>query len=224
VEAVKTTLKNQPFVIYLVGNVTFWLGFNIITLCIPLYVTILMGGTEGDTVIFLGIVMGVALLSFMPINILAKKYGLKMIMMTSLAGFMVILPFAFFMGKPVSFLSPLAFAYILMALSGIPVAAIFMVPDAIVAEVSDLEENLSGQHREAMYYGTQNFILKLAMGFSTLVTGFLLQWFGSTPDQPLGVQLTGPVAALFLLIGVIVFSRYPQKEITARQVEKALRL
>jgi len=93
-----------------------------------------------------------------------------------------------------------------------------------VAEVSDLEENLSGQRREAMYYGTQNFILKLAMGFSTLVTGVLLQWFGSTPDQPLGVQLTGPAAALFLLAGVIVFSRYPQKEITAKQAEKALRL
>ncbi len=222
IEAIKTTLKNRPFVIYLVGNVTFWLGFNIITLCIPLYVIILMGGTEGDTVIFLGIVMGVALLSFMPINILAKKYGLKMIMMTSLAGFMLILPLAFFMGKPVGILSPHAFAYILMALSGIPVAAIFIVPDAIVAEVSDLEVKLSGQRREAMYYGTQNFILKLAMGFSTLVTGFLLQWFGSTPEQPLGVQLTGPVAALFLLVGVVVFSRYPQKEINAYQQAKIL--
>jgi len=221
-EAIKMTLRNQPFIIYLVGNVTFWLGFNIITLCIPLYVTILLGGTEGDTVIFLGIVMGVALLSFMPINLLAKKYGLKVIMMTSLAGFMLILPFAYFMGKPVGFLSPQAFAYILMALSGIPVAAIFIVPDAIVAEVSDLEEKLSGQRREAMYYGTQNFILKLAMGFSTLVTGFLLQWFGSTPEQPLGVQLTGPVAALFLLVGVIVFSRYPQKEISAYQLSKKI--
>lgn len=221
-DAIKTTLKNHPFIIYLVGNVTFWLGFNIITLCIPLYVTILMGGTEGDTVIFLGIVMGVALLAFMPINLLAKKYGLKMIMMISLAGFMFILPLAYFMGQPVGFLSPELFAYILMALSGIPVAAIFIVPDAIVAEVSDLEEKLSGQRREAMYYGTQNFILKLAMGFSTLVTGFLLQWFGSTPDQPLGVQLTGPVAALFLLIGVIVFSRYPQKEINAYQRDRIL--
>ena len=222
-EAIKTTLRNRPFVIYLVGNVTFWLGFNIITLCIPLYVTILLGGTEGDTALLLGIVMGVALLSFLPVNYCAKKFGLKMVMMTSLAGFMLILPLVFFMGRPLAFLSPEAVAYILMALSGIPVAAIFIVPDAIVAEVSDLEERLSGQRREGMYYGAQNFILKLAMGFSTLITGFLLQLFGSTPEQSLGVQLTGPVAALFLMVGVIVFSRYPQKEIAAYQANKALR-
>jgi len=59
-------------------------------------------------------------------------------------------------------------------------------------------------------------------GFSTLITGFLLQLFGSTPEQSLGVQLTGPVAALFLMVGVIVFSRYPQKEIAAYQANKAL--
>ncbi len=223
-EAIRTTFKNRPFIIYLVGNVTFWLGFNIITLCIPLYVTILLGGTEGDTVIFLGIVMVVALLSFMPLNLCAKKYGLKAVMMTSLAGFMTILPLAYFMGQSIGFLSPNAFAYLLMALSGVPVAAIFMVPDAIVAEVSDLEVTLSGQRREAMYYGAQNFILKLAMGLSTLITGFLLEWFGSTPAEPLGVRLTGPVAAVFLLVGVIVFSRYPQKEIAEQQAEKALRL
>ncbi len=51
-----------------------------------------------------------------------------------------------------------------------------------------------------MYYGTQNFILKLAMGFSTLVTGFLLQWFGSTSEKPLGVQLRGYKSLFITLI------------------------
>ncbi len=219
VEAIKTTFKNQPFLIYLIGNVTFWLGFNIITLNIPLYVTVLLRGTEDDTSIYFGLAFVVALLFFPVVNILSKKLGLKVMMMFALVAFLVLLPLFFFLGQPLAGLSPEVFAYIIMALVGLPLAVIFIVPDAIVAAVSDLEVKLSGQRREAMYFGAQGFILKLALGLSTVITGALLQLFGSTLAQPLGIQLTGPISAIFILIGVIVFSRYPEKEVTQYQQE-----
>ncbi|MBW6464347.1 MAG: MFS transporter, partial [Firmicutes bacterium] len=213
VEAISTTFKNHAFLIYLIGNVTFWLGFNIITLNIPLYVTILLRGTEDDTSIYFGIAFVIALLFFPVVNILSKKIGLKVMMMFALAAFMVLLPFYYFLGQEIVSLSPEVFAYILLGLTGLPLAVIFIVPDAIVAAVSDLESSLSGQKREAMYFGAQGFILKLALGLSTLITGALLQMFGSTAANPLGIQLTGPVSAIFILVGVIVFSRYPEKEV-----------
>ncbi len=215
VEALKTTYQNKPFLIYLVGNVTFWLGFNIITLNLPLYVTVLLKGTEEQTSIYFGIAFGVALLFFPLINIASKKIGLKPVMMFALIAFMVLLPLFYIMGQPVFGLTPELFGYILLGLVGLPVGVILIVPDAIVAEVSDLEGKLSGQKREAMYFGAQGFVLKLALGLSTVISGALLQLFGSTIAQPLGIQLTGPVSALFILIGVIVFSRYPEKEVRA---------
>ncbi len=219
IEAVTTTFKNRPFVIYLIGNVTFWLGFNIITLNIPLYVTILLRGTENDTSIYFGLAFVVALLFFPVVNILSKKLGLKVMMMFALVAFLVLLPVFFFLGQPLLGIAPETIAYILMGLAGLPLAVIFIVPDAIVAAVSDLEEKLSGQRREAMYFGAQGVILKLALGLSTVITGALLQIFGSTIAQPLGIQLTGPVSALFILVGVFVFTRYPEKEVQAFQNE-----
>lgn len=221
IEAIVTTFRNKAFVIYLIGNVTFWLGFNIITLNIPLYVTVLMGAGEDATSIYFGLAFVVALLFFPVVNIVSKKLGLKAPMMFALAGFMVLLPFFFFFGRPLFGLSPDVFAYILMGLAGLPLSVIFVVPDAIVAAVTDLESTLSGQRREAMYFGAQGFILKLAMGLSTLITGTLLQLFGSTSFQPLGIQLTGPVSALFILIGVIVFASYPEKEVQTYQEKSA---
>ncbi len=214
-EAIRTTFKNHAFVIYLIGNVTFWLGFNIITLNLPLYVTILLGGTEDDTSIYFGLAFVIALVFFPVVNILSKKVGLKAVMMFALVAFFVLLPFFYFLGQPMLGLAPEVFGYILMGLAGLPLAVIFIVPDAIVAEVSDLEIKLSGQRREAMYFGAQGFILKLAMGLSTVITSALLQFFGSTAAEPLGIQLTGPVSALFILVGVIVFTRYPEKEVRA---------
>ena len=213
VEAIVTTFKNRAFLIYLTGNVTFWLGFNIVTLNIPLYVTVLMRGTEDDTSIYFGIAFVVALLFFPAVNVLSKKLGLKAMMLFALVAFAILLPFYYFLGIAALGLRAEILAYILLALTGLPLAVIFIVPDAIVAAVSDLEIELSGQKREAMYFGAQGFILKLAMGLSTLITGFLLEFFGSTSQAPLGIQLTGPVAAFFILIGIIVFARYPEKEV-----------
>ncbi len=220
IEAISTTFKNHAFVIYLIGNVTFWLGFNIITLNLPLYVTVLLGGTEDEVSIFFGLAFVVALLFFPVVNIMSKKVGLKAVMMFALVAFMVLLPLFFVLGQPVLGLTPEIFGYILMTLVGLPLAVIFIIPDAIVAEVSDLEEKLSGQKREAMYFGAQGFILKLALGLSTIITGALLQLFGSTAAEPLGIQLTGPVSALFILIGVLVFSRYPEKEVRSFRRER----
>ncbi|NLA27118.1 MAG: MFS transporter [Firmicutes bacterium] len=213
-DALKTTFQNRPFLIYLAGNVTFWLGFNIITLNIAPYVTVLLGEDEGAVAIYFGLAMGIALLCFPLVNIFSKKYGLKAVMLFSLILFAILLPGIYFLGQAPFGLNPQIFAYILMGLMGIPVSSIFVVPDAIVAAVSDLEEKLSGQRREAMYFGAQGFILKLALGLSTVITTGLLHFFGGSMAQPLGIQLTGPVAALFIVIGVIIFSRYPEKEVT----------
>ncbi len=220
IEAITTTFKNHAFVIYLVGNVTFWLGFNIITLNLPLYVTVLLGGTEDEVSIFFGLAFVVALLFFPVVNIISKKVGLKAVMMFALIAFVVLLPLFFALGQPVFGLTPEIFGYVVMTLVGLPLAVIFIIPDAIVAEVSDMEEKLSGQRREAMYFGAQGFILKLALGLSTIITGALLQLFGSTAAEPLGIQLTGPISALFILIGVLVFSRYPEKEVRAFNRER----
>jgi GPH family glycoside/pentoside/hexuronide:cation symporter len=215
IDALVTTFKNRPFVIYLAGMVAFNLGFTIVTLNIPPYVTVLLGGTEGDTAIYFGLVLGVALLTFPLVNIFSKKYGLKAVMLSSLTLLFIFLPGIYFLGKPLFGLAPAHFGYILMGFLGIPVSSIFVVPDAIVAAVSDLEERLTGQRREGMYFGAQGFISKLAIGLSSVITGFLLDYFGKTAAQPLGIQLTGPVAAFFVLIGAIIFIYYPEKEVVA---------
>ena len=66
---------------YLAGNVAFWLGFNIVTLNIPPYVTVLLGGTEGDTAIYFGLVLAVALL--LSLIHISREEEIKTMMTTS---------------------------------------------------------------------------------------------------------------------------------------------
>ncbi len=215
VEAITTTLKNQAFRIYLAGNATFWFGFNIVTLGLPFYVTVLLSLDKEATSIFFAATFGVAVLCFPLVNILAKRIGHKAVMLGSLFLFVLVLPCFFFLGRPLFCLSSYSFAMLLLALAGVPLSSLFVLPDAMVASITDLEEGLSGQRREAMYFGTQGLVLKVVLGLSTFVTGVILQIFGSTAATPLGVRLTGVVAAFFVLIGFFIFLRYPEKEVLA---------
>ena len=211
--AVAATFKNRAFLIYLAGNAAFWFGFNIVTLGLPFYVTVLLGLDTDATAIFFAIAFGVAALTFPVVNILAKKIGPKRVMLFSMLIFALLLPCFYFFGQGMLGLTPYNFSLLLMGLAGIPLASLFVLPDAIVAAVTDLEVSISGQRREAMYFGVQGFVLKLIMGLSSLMTGFLLQIFGQSAAQPLGIQLTGPVAGFFIFLGVLAFRRYPEEEV-----------
>jgi Na+/melibiose symporter-like transporter len=66
---------------------------------------------------------------------------------------------------------------------------------------------LTGMRREAVYFGSQNFVEKIATSFAPLVVALILL-LGNTADDPLGVRLVGPVAALLLLVGLWIFRGY----------------
>ncbi len=211
VEAVRTTLRNRPFLIALVGANAFWFGFNIVTLNVPLYATRLMGLSEAAVSLLMGAVFGVCLLCFPVANVLAKRRGLKAVMVGSLVLFAACFPFLYFLGDPPFGLAPLTYGLAVMALAGVPLAGFFIVPDAIIAAVADLERAQSGQRREGMYFGVNGLLLKVNLGISTVVSGALLQFGG----DPFGLQLTGPVAGAAVALGALVFTRYPERQVEA---------
>ncbi len=215
--AVRTTLRNRPFLITLVGTNAFWFGFNIVTINIALYVTSLMGLSEGMVAPMMGAVFGVCLLAFPVVNLLAKRRGLKLVMVASLLLFALCFPLLYFLGQPPGGLDPVVFGLIVMAVTGLPLAGFFIVPDAIIAAVADLERGLSGQQREGMYFGVNGLLLKVNLGVSTLVSGALLEVYG----DPLGIQLTGPVAAVAVALGALAFTRYPEREVEAQRADLA---
>ena len=215
--AVRATLANRPFVIALLGANALWFGFNIVSLNVPLYATSLLGLTEGAVAALMGALFGVCLLVFPAVNRLSKRFGLKRVMIASLVGFAVVFPLIAAFPVPPFGLSPLAFGVLVMALAGVPLAGFFVVPDAIIAAVADLEQQRTGQRREGMYFGVNGLLLKLNLGVSTVVSGALLQVWG----DPLGLQLTGPVAAVAIAFGAVVFLRYPEGEVEAARARLA---
>lgn len=211
-EALKSTLQNRPFIIYLIGSIALQLGYNIFSINLPLYATALLGKTEAEATVFF-LAQATAVIAFPLVNYITKKTGLKKGLYLTMLLFIIALPFTCLLSDTLIFLSPDLLLFMIMGLMGLAQVGVMVVPDAIVASIADLEEKRSGQRREAMYFGTQGLLVKMAMGGSALVSGGLVQLFGTS----LGVQLTGPVAALVVLLGLLAFSRFPEEEVMAGQ-------
>ena len=215
VASIRTTLATRPFPRVLVGVNALWFGFNLVSLNVALYATSLLGMGEGGVALLMGALFGVCLIAFPLVSRAAKRMGLKRVMVASLVGFAVVLPAIAVLPDPPFGLPSLAAAIVVMGLAGVPLAGFFIVPDAIVAAVADVGHRDTGQRREAMFFGVQGFTLKLNLGVSTLVSAGLLQFAG----DPLGVQLTGPVAGIAVAVGALAFRRYPEDEVEAARAQ-----
>jgi len=105
------------------------------------------------------------------------------------------------------------YTLVIMGLLGIPMGALYVIPNAMVADLTDWEKARSDQNLEAVYYGVQGFFTKFMIGLSFLfVTGlFALFGRGAESGSDLGIRLTGPMAAVFIFVGYLFMRHYPEK-------------
>lgn len=206
--SMRLTLGDSAFRRYLVAFLLFWLGFNIVTTTVKFYVVYLLRLEESAVGGLMGVTFGSAFVSFALVNRLALRLGLRRTFSVCLVLFALVLPLIYFFEAPPFGLPRAAFAHVVMGLAGVPLAGLFVIPDAIVSRLSRAAAADDREGREGMYFGVQGFFVKLAFGLSGSLTGLLFDLFGKGGSTPtLGLRLTGPVAGLLAAVGFVAFSR-----------------
>jgi GPH family glycoside/pentoside/hexuronide:cation symporter len=196
-ESLRSTLGAPGMLRYLIGNVAFWFGFNIVASGVPYFVTVLMGEGVEYSGMVLTVTFAFCGVCFPFVGWLALRIGKGRTMVLgalSMAGVMFAVPLI---------TSPLS-GLIIIGLGGFPIAVLMAVPKAILAQLTQEDTRRSGLRREAMFYAAEGFVLKLNLGVSSAVLAALLV-FGKSVDNPLGVQLLGPATALVLIGSAVAF-------------------
>lgn len=204
VESLKNTFSDKAFIPYVIGTVLFAFGFNIVRSSLIFFVTVLMGEKE-DSLVTIA-VFGVAALAFPVVAICAARFGKRPVMMIG-AGILAISLTGFW------FVDDFTLGAVFLSLSGLGVSAFLAIPNAMLSDVCNANALRTGARREAMFFGAQGFLLKINLGVSFFLFSFLLDRFGRSVDNPLGIRLTGPVAAIALIGSAIAYFRYPEQRI-----------
>jgi GPH family glycoside/pentoside/hexuronide:cation symporter len=236
-EAAKVCLKNEAFLPYVLASSFFRLGFDMVVASIVFYARTVLHQTESIAGTLSGVTLGVCFLFFFPVDALAQRYGKKRVFQWGLLAFAALLPMlatiahAPFLGR---LLGPgigsllgaegtpedlirVTHAFCVFLLISPPIATMFVLPRAIVADVMDLDAKNTGFRREGMYNGMEAVFTKTAAGASVIalnLLGFLdgPASGGSGDTVTLGMNAltaVGPVGGLLVLLGWWIMRRYP---------------
>lgn len=215
VEALLWTFKNKAFVMYVIASVFFWVGFQVVMNGLKFIVNVLLGKPDSFLPVLFGMTLISIIISFVIINILSTKISKKVIYLGSNILMAAIIPLEYLLKMENIFgLPTLPVAMVIFFLLGVPMAGILSAGMPILADIADYDAKLTGRRREAIFYGAQGILNKLSIALSFWVSGFLFDRFGYTVDNPLGIQLLGPVTGGIIFIGCIIFIFYPLNEKT----------
>ncbi len=215
--AVRQTLSNRPFLAFLPSFVLFQVGLQMLTALLPFYVDAVLVGSsflgftgaedEGIFTFLLTAVVIAGMLAAVPwfarrARRLGKANAYRVAMIGATVAFSSLFLAGFIPGIP-----KLPQAVIGIFLAGLPTAGVFLFPNIITADIVDYDQSRTATRREAMFYGTQNLLEKLATAVSPLLFALVLL-AGDSEANPLGIRLVGPVAGALVLLGYLAFRRY----------------
>jgi GPH family glycoside/pentoside/hexuronide:cation symporter len=197
-QALGLLARSVPLRAYLVGLSLAWVGLSMVSLVLVFLVTVLMGLPVPAVP---GILSAALLSTGACLPVVARwgqRAGPQRTLEVCLWVAAVFLPMVSLLGYlPVS---PELAGYALVGLSGLPLAALYSLPNAILAQ-------LAARHGfQALHFGVQGLVLNLANAAAAAAAGLLLRW-GYAPGHDLGLRLVPACAALLVTAGLLAFRR-----------------
>lgn len=216
--SIHKTFNNIDFIYYLIPFLAIWFGINTLTIAMPYISEILLGMSAESSGFLIAGAFVIAVVFSPLLPKITLKYGKKKVMIMASLLFGVVLICIGFFGT----LFHGTLAIVIILLSGIPLSAALIVPNAMVADIAEMDGLKNGIRREAMFFGAQGLINKIVIGISSLVTPLLFSTFGYSQANPLGLQLCGPVGGVTVLIGILFLTRYTLSEDELESYRKSI--
>ena len=206
----RDTLRNPQFVYYLPTFVMFTTGVGILLGWMPFFSSQLLEAEEEGSVASLisaVVIMG-AVISGIVFWVILNRFGISKrrvyggCLIASGAAFPLLGLVGLF-----SFGGLVTQGLVLSFIAGLPMAAVFMLPKGLTADIADYDAMITGERREAMFYATQNFFEKLTFALPPALLSLVLL-LGDTTENPLGIRLAPVLAGVLAILGIALWHRY----------------
>lgn len=207
-KALRQTLTNRNFLLFIVADFSFYIATTIITTGLIYFVTILL---RLDKSIGNKLIITMVLVSFLfyPVVVyLARRIGKKIIVLVSLAMLSLIFLGVYSLGR--WDFDPQAQIYLLIVLAAIPLASLGILPNAIMADIIERDTRETGENKEAIYFAVRYFFVKIAQTIGiALFAMFLL--YGQEVGNDFGIRLNGLLGFGLCLLAALIFTRFREK-------------
>lgn len=220
-ESLKKTFKNKYFKFFVISDLVYFTALTVFMTGMIYYITVLLRLPEASLGSYNMMMFGISFVFYPIVNILARKFGKKMMLIFAFSVFSLMYFYTFILGMDFVPLSANVQAMILVTLAAIPMAIFGILPNVVVADIAEYDAVLTGEKREAMFFGARTLMTKIGQTIAMLIFSSLLL-LGKDIGNDLGIRLTGPAAGILCVVGLVFFLYYNEKEVLAvlRKEEK----
>ncbi|MCL4329185.1 MAG: MFS transporter [Candidatus Thermoplasmatota archaeon] len=217
IDAVVQTFKNHTFNRYIVAYLFFQFGFYFILSAIGYMVEDLVFPNLPSTSsqAYVGLVTLMAVIFTVLSSPILIKYTDKRGEKKSFILFTSILSLSFFL-MPLVGILPVSIRFWslipILLVTGLGLTSYFILPNAILSEIIDEDEENTGFRREAMYFGVQGFLERVPSALAGFILGVWIHFLYRPTSDPVYIMLLGVVAGASTLATAILFLRVPLKE------------
>ena len=207
IDGLKATFRNKQFMIVFLSTLFVHVCYQMLLINFPYFVTLVLGKSEGDVGIYQGVLILIMAITGPVWMLLNKRRSQRWLLNLAMIGLAIVVALGFLMGGTTAL--PLAVhAFLLVILIGSMLGGYLIDIYAMMGNVVDYDEMLTGRRREAIYYGTFSFAIGLGSSLGALVLPMLYKTLGYTHENPLGVRAAFLVMAFFVVIGYFIFQKY----------------
>lgn len=209
-QSLAKTFKNKTFRIFVASDISYWIGLTIFQTGLPFYITSLLKLPESMVTVLFILMSLMSFIFYAPVNILAKKFGKKRMVLMAFAIFSIAYIFTGSIGEGLGF-STTVQGIIMAVLAAFPMAILGILPQAMVADIAEADAIETGENREAMFYAARTFGFKMGQSVAMLLFTALVTVGGS--GSLFGYRLSAFVSAGFCLVGGLILMRYNEKKL-----------
>jgi GPH family glycoside/pentoside/hexuronide:cation symporter len=210
-QAFKATFTNGQFLIFFFATLLVHVSYATILAISPYFVTQVVGGTEGDVTIFQGVLVLLMILCAPFWTWVRSRFRDKWVITAAMVLFGLAAAANFLVvPSPVASegLGALLPGLLLFPLIAFPLSGYLIMAYAMMGNVVDYDEMLTGRRREAIFYGNFSLATNAGSAMAAAVLPVMLKTFGDTQANPMGIRLSFILAGVMGLASAAVFLGY----------------
>ena len=204
------TFRNGQFRRFVYADVIYFFAVTLFQTGLADFETRLMGISSDNTFTLTVLMTVISLLLYPVINKLAPKLGKKKLIITGFFAYAAVFFLTFICGKG------FAWGVIIAGAAGIPMAILGILPQACVADVSELSTLETGEDRSGMFFAARTFAMKLGQAMSMLIyTSVTVKHLvnGEKIVEESQYRTVAIIATVTCLIGAVLFFFYNENGI-----------
>jgi GPH family glycoside/pentoside/hexuronide:cation symporter len=207
-EAIRKTFKSRNFKYYLISDFTFYISLSIVSSGLLYFVKVLLDLPESKGGEFMAAMVVGSLVFYPLVNYLAKKVGKKPLVLIALGMQSLVFILISFLGKLP--MSPIVQGFALSLSTAFPLAALGILPNAILAEIAQIDAVKTGENREGMFFAVKYFFVKMGQTLGIALFAFLTV-YGKDPGHDEGLRLNGVCGFVLCLAALVIFTRFKEE-------------